>query len=246
MKTILITGAGSGIGRSVALAFAKDPAWTSILVGRTSDKLDETARLMDVDRVRCLPADVSDQAQVQAVFRDITATHGRLDVLFNNAGVSIGNVPFEDISSEQWRYIASVNIDGMLYCAQEAFRLQKASGGGRIINNGSISSQRPRNGAAAYTMTKHAVAGMTKSIALEGREHDICCTQLDIGNAASDMTSKFEEGGELQAGGGRLLEDKIPAYCVADQIKTICEMPLAANVLHMTIMANRMPFVGRG
>ncbi len=246
-KVALVTGAGSGIGRAAALALARD-GWTVVLAGRRLEALEETARLAPAEaRTLVLPADVSDPDSVRALFEKIRVTFGRLDLLFNNAGTNVPPAPLEDLTLEQWRRVIDVNLTGVFLCTQEAFRLMKSQTprGGRIINNGSISAQAPRPNSAPYTASKHAVTGLTKSTALDGRKYDIACGQIDIGNAATEMTRGMQAG-VLQANGTKAVEPTMDVENVARAVVYMASLPLDANVLFMTVMATTMPLVGRG
>ncbi len=247
-KTALVTGAGSGIGRAVALALVAQ-GWRVALAGRRAAALEETVRLAGeaAGRVMAVPTDVTDEASVQALFARIDADFGRLDLLFNNAGVGGPPILFDQLTLDQWRQVAAVNLDGAFLCAREAFALMKRQDprGGRIINNGSISAQTPRPNSAPYTATKHAISGLTKSLALDGRAHDIACGQIDIGNAASDMASRMAQG-MPQPNGTIVPEPVMDLKPVADAVLYMAGLPLDANVLFMTVMATKMPFVGRG
>lgn len=243
-KISLVTGAGSGIGRAVALALNKS-GWTVVLTGRRRAALEETASFQDGFSV--IPADVTDPAQVQALFDKIRTTHGRLDLLFNNAGIAAPGVPIDELPYEQWRSVVDVNLNGAFLCAQQAVRLMKAQSprGGRIINNGSISAAAPRPNSAPYTATKHAITGLTKSISLDGRAFDIACGQIDIGNAATDMT-KATIDGVPQADGSIRTEPRMDVLHVGAAVVYMASLPLEANVQFLTVMATKMPFVGRG
>ena len=247
-KTALVTGAGSGIGRAVALALLQN-GWRVALAGRRAQALEETRRLAGDGAGRALPVatDVTDEAAVKALFEAIRQAFGRLDLLFNNAGMGGPPVPFDQISYAQWRQVAAVNLDGAFLCAREAFALMKAQGpqGGRIINNGSISAHAPRPNSAPYTATKHAVTGLTKALALDGRAFDIACGQIDIGNAASDMASVMLRG-VPQPNGAIAPEPVMDLKPVADAVLYMAGLPPDANVLFLTVMATKMPFVGRG
>jgi NAD(P)-dependent dehydrogenase (short-subunit alcohol dehydrogenase family) len=247
-RTALVTGAGSGIGRAAALALLAQ-GWRVALVGRRRDALETTAHSAGEaeSRALVLPADVSDEAQVTALFDEIRRSFGRLDLLFNNAGTGGPPVSFDQLSFEQWRKVASVNLDGAFLCAREAFALMKSQDprGGRIINNGSISAHAPRPNSAPYTATKHAITGLTKSIALDGRAHDIACGQIDIGNAASEMAMRMTQG-VPQANGTVTPEPVMDLKPVADAVLYMAGLPPDANVLFLTVMATKMPFVGRG
>ena len=247
-KIALVTGAGSGVGRACALGLI-GAGYDVVLAGRRAEALDETAHLAggDAARAHAIPADVADPASVAALFGAVAGRFGRLDVLFNNAGGGLSNVAFEDITFEQWSGVVAVNLTGAFLCAQAAFRLMKdqVPRGGRIINNGSISAHAPRPGSAAYTSTKHAITGLTRSISLDGRRHDIACGQIDIGNAATPMTTGMAVG-VMQPNGEIAAEPVMDVACVARSVVLMAEMPLDANVQFMTVMATRMPFIGRG
>lgn len=247
-KVALVTGAGSGIGRAVALALV-GAGHTVVLAGRRAATLEETARLVPAtaDSMLVVPTDVSDPASVHALFGRIQETFGRLDLLVNNAGTGAPAIPLEDISFEQWSEVVGVNLTGAFLCAQAAVRLMKTQRprGGRIINNGSLSAHAPRPHSTPYTATKHAVTGLTKSLALDGRGYDIACGQIDVGNAATDMTARMR-GGVPQANGTLRVEPRIDVEEVAAAVVYMAGLPLSANVLFMTVMATEMPFVGRG
>ncbi|MFG6463844.1 SDR family oxidoreductase [Roseateles sp. DXS20W] len=241
MKVALVTGAGSGIGRAVARALAAE-GWTLALMGRREAPLRET--LADA---LLLPADVADEAQVDAAFATLAKHFGRLDLLFNNAGISAIGVPIDELPVAQWRAVVDTNLTGSFLCARAAFRLMKTQQprGGRIINNGSISAHAPRPNSAPYTATKHAISGLTKSLSLDGRAFDIACGQLDIGNAATEMTEKMARG-MPQANGQVAVEPRMDVEDVARAVVYMAGLPLSANVQTMTVMATQMPFVGRG
>ncbi|MBV8569528.1 MAG: SDR family oxidoreductase [Acidobacteriaceae bacterium] len=246
-RIALVTGAGSGVGRAVSLALNQN-GWSVVLAGRKAEKLEETARHASVvDRMRPIPTDVSQPESVRALFATITTEFGRLDLLFNNAGIGAPAVPFEELSLERWDAVVRVNLTGAFLCAQEAVRLMKAQQprGGRIINNGSISAHTPRPNSAPYTATKHAITGLTKSLCLDGRPFDIACGQIDIGNAATEMTEKMSAG-VLQANGIKAPEPVMDVQHVADAVLYMANLPLDANVQFMTVMATKMPFAGRG
>ncbi len=247
-KSALVTGAGSGIGRAVALALL-DAGWRVALAGRRAEALEETRRLAGEANSRAIavPTDVTNEDQVRALFDVIRTEFGRLDLLFNNAGMGGPPVSFDQITFEQWRKVAAVNLDGAFLCAREAFALMRSQEprGGRIINNGSISAHAPRPNSAPYTSTKHAITGLTKSLALDGRAFDIACGQIDIGNAASDMASVMLKG-VPQPNGTVAPEPVMDLKPVADAVLYMAGLPLDANVLFMTVMATKMPFVGRG
>jgi NAD(P)-dependent dehydrogenase (short-subunit alcohol dehydrogenase family) len=242
-KVALVTGAGSGIGRAVSRALHQ-AGWSVVLAGRRFDKLAETA-----EGTNMLPvaADVSEPASVHALFGRVREQFGRLDLLFNNAGTGAPPVPFEELTVDQWNTVVGVNLTGPFLCAQHAFRLMKAQQprGGRIINNGSISAYAPRPNSAPYTATKHAITGLTKCLSLDGRKWDIACGQIDIGNAATEMTARMTQG-VLQANGTVAPEPRMDVAHVADAVVYMANLPLEANVQFMTVMATKMPFVGRG
>jgi NAD(P)-dependent dehydrogenase (short-subunit alcohol dehydrogenase family) len=243
-KIALITGAGSGIGRATTRALLRE-GYAVVLAGRRRDALEETAS--GNDRAVAVPTDVSDPASVQILFDTTKKVFGRLDVLFNNAGMGAPPVPLEDLTTEQWRRVVDVNLTGAFLCTQHAFHLMKEQTprGGRIINNGSISAQVPRPNSAPYTATKHAITGLTKSTALDGRKYDIACGQIDIGNAETDLTARMKNG-VLQANGSTAVEPTMDVEHVARAVLYMADLPLDANVLFMTVMATKMPLVGRG
>jgi len=247
-KFALVTGAGGGLGRAAALKLAK-AGWRVALTGRRLQPLEETARGVEADGGRALvhACDVGDPLAVKALFAAIAAEFGRLDLLFNNAGAGAPAVPMEELTYEQWKTVVDVNLTGAFLCAQGAVALMKKQRpmGGRIINNGSISAHTPRPFSAPYTATKHAVSGLTKSIALDGRKFDIACGQIDIGNALTDMARKMTQG-VPQADGSIAIEPTIDPDQVGDAIVHMASLPLSTNILTMTIMATKMPFVGRG
>ena len=246
-KVAIVTGAGSGIGRAAALALLRD-GWAVALAGRRADALESTAASAPAgSRAVSVPTDVTDEASVRALFEQTGAKFGRVDLLFNNAGIGSPPVPLEDFNVEKWRQIVDVNLTGAFLCLREAFRVMKAQSpkGGRIINNGSISAHTPRLRSAPYTATKHAITGLTKSAALDGREHNIACGQIDIGNAETAMTAKMKDG-VLQADGRTAVEPTMDVECVARAVVYMAGLPLDANVLFLTVMATKMPFVGRG
>jgi len=245
-KVAVVTGAGSGVGRAAALALLA-AGWTVALAGRRVDALAETATLASGGTPIPVSTDVSDPDSVSALFARVRDTAGRLDLLFNNAGGNVPSTNFGDLTFEQWRRVVAVNLDGMFLCANAAFRLMREQSpmGGRIINNGSISAHAPRPGSAAYTATKHAVTGLTKSVALDGRPYDIACGQIDIGNAATPMTARMA-GGVPQANGTMMPEPTMEVAHVGRAILFMAEMPPDANALFLTLMATKMPFVGRG
>jgi NAD(P)-dependent dehydrogenase (short-subunit alcohol dehydrogenase family) len=243
-RIAIVTGAGSGIGRAVARALLK-AGYNVGLAGRRRDALEETAEGSAAALV--VPTDVAKPDSVAALFKTVTGKFGRLDLLFNNAGQNAPPVPLEDLTDEQWLNVVNVNLNGMFFCAREAVRAMKAQTpqGGRIINNGSISAHAPRPRSAPYTATKHAVTGLTKSISLDCRAYDICCGQIDIGNALTEMAAKMQTG-VLQANGTTAKEPLIDVQLVAGSVLYMDSLPLNANVLFHTVMANQMPFVGRG
>jgi NAD(P)-dependent dehydrogenase (short-subunit alcohol dehydrogenase family) len=247
-KIALVTGAGSGIGRTVSLALHA-AGYSVVLAGRRAAKLDETTALAgpSEDRMLAVPTDISDPTSVRTLFAKAKEAFGRLDFLFNNAGVSASGIPLEDLTYEQWSAVVSINLTGAFLCAQEAIKLMKAQAprGGRIINNGSISAHAPRPNSAPYTATKHAITGLTKCISLDGRKYDIACGQIDIGNASTEMTEQMTTG-VPQANGTRLPEPQMDVRHVADAVLYMANLPLNANVQFMTLMATKMPFIGRG
>lgn len=244
----LVTGAGSGIGRAVSLALHR-AGYRVALAGRRAAALEETAALAGGSEGEMLPVptDVIDPASVRALFTRVAEVFGRLDVLFNNAGATAPGVPMEDLTYEQWNAVVGVNLTGVFLCAQQAVRLMKSQRprGGRIINNGSISAQTPRPNSAPYTATKHAVTGLTKCISLDGRNYDIACSQIDIGNAATEMTERMTAG-VPQANGTMRVEPRFDVRHVAEAVVYMANLPLDANVQFMTLMATKMPFIGRG
>jgi NAD(P)-dependent dehydrogenase (short-subunit alcohol dehydrogenase family) len=247
-KTAMITGAGSGIGRAVAIAFLR-AGYCVTLAGRRADPLNETAALARADSTAVLvaPTDVSRPEAVRELFDAAIARFGRLDLLFNNAGSGAPPVPLDELTVAQWRSVVDVNLTGVFLCLQQAFRVMKAQQprGGRIINNGSISAHAPRPNSAPYTATKHAVTGLTKSASLDGRAFDIAVGQIDIGNAATPMTERMRQG-VMQPYGERAVEPVMDVQVVADAVLHMAGLSLDANVLFMTVMATKMPFVGRG
>lgn len=245
-KVALVTGAGSGIGKAVALAFLRG-GYQVVLAGRRIEPLNEVAQASGTERALAVATDVSRPESVNALFATIQARFGRIDVLFNNAGVSGMGVDFEDITVEQWKNVVDINLTGSFLCAQGAFRLMKEQlpRGGRIINNGSISAHSPRPGSASYTATKHAITGLTKSISLDGRKFDIACGQIDIGNAMTELAASMAKG-VPQANGEVAIEPMMDVNQVADAVLHMAALPLSTNVQFMTIMATKMPFVGRG
>jgi len=247
-KIALVTGAGSGIGRAVSLSL-QSAGYSVVLAGRRAAELEKTAALGQASRGKMLPAptDVSNPESVRALFARIKETFGRLDLLFNNAGTGAPAIPMEELSYEQWNTVVGVNLTGAFLCAQEAIRLMKAQNpsGGRIINNGSISAHAPRPNSAPYSTTKHAILGLTKCISLDGRKYGIACGQIDIGNAATEMTERMTAG-VMQANGTKMIEPRMDVRHVADAVVYMASLPLEANVQFLTVMATNMPFVGRG
>jgi NAD(P)-dependent dehydrogenase (short-subunit alcohol dehydrogenase family) len=247
-KVALITGAGSGIGRAVAMGFLQ-AGYTVALAGRRPEALQETVALAGVDRARALivPTDVSQPDAVRALFDRVVAEGGRLDVLFNNAGSGAPPIPLDELTPAQWQSVVDVNLTGVFLCLQQAFRVMKAQSprGGRIINNGSISAHAPRPNSAPYTATKHAVTGLTKSASLDGRAFDIAVGQIDIGNAATPLTERMPLG-VMQPYGQIAAEPVMDVSVVAKAVLHMASLPLDANVLFMTVMATKMPYIGRG
>src|SRR5918996_1379634 len=247
-KIAAVTGAGSGVGKQSALALLRE-GYSVAIAGRRADALQSTVSEAGEVGRRCLavPTDVANPAAVDALFAKIKEAFGRLDVLFNNAGVNAPGIPFEDLTFEQWQRVVDINLTGSFLCAKAAFRLMKVQQpmGGRIINNGSISAHVPRPNSAPYTATKHAITGLTKSSALDGRAFDIACGQIDIGNAETPMTRRFATG-VLQATGQVAAEPLLDLSHVVDAVLYMAGLPLQANVLFLTVMASKMPFVGRG
>ena len=247
-RIALITGAGSGIGRAVTLALLAE-GWSVALAGRRADALDETARQAGDAAGRTLThaTDVADPASVDALFAAVRERFGRLDLLFNNAGTNVSGVAFEALGIEDWNRVVSVNLTGMFLCAQGAFRTMKAQSprGGRIINNGSISAYAPRPDSAPYTVTKHGVTGLTKALSLDGRAHDIACGQIDIGNAATAMAATMQTGAK-QAAGHIAVEPMMDVRDVGRSVVLMASLPLDTNIPFLTVMANAMPFIGRG
>jgi NAD(P)-dependent dehydrogenase (short-subunit alcohol dehydrogenase family) len=245
-KTALVTGGGTGIGRAVAVALA-EAGFTVVVAGRRREPLDAAAREAGHDAV-ALMCDVRDPASVAAVFDEIDARFGRLDLLFNNAGVGAPPVPLEDLELEQWQAVIETNVTGTFLCTREAFRLMKRQSprGGRIVNNGSISASVPRPLSAPYTAAKHAITGLTRSTSLDGRPYDIACGQIDIGNAATDLTEPMRTTGVLQADGTTAREPTIDPARVAEAVVYMASLPLDTNVQFMTVVATKMPYIGRG
>lgn len=245
-KTALVTGAGTGIGKAVAQALLRD-GYRVVLAGRRLEPLKAVAKDWDADRVLVVATDVSQPESVAALFARIQAVFGRLDLLFNNAGVSAFKSAFEDVTFDQWKAVVDTNLNGAFLCAQGAYRMMKAQvpQGGRIINNGSISAHSPRPNSAPYTSTKHAITGLTKSILLDGRAYNIACGQIDIGNALTELAAPMTQG-MPQANGQIAVEPMMDVNEVAAAVLHMAALPLSTNVPFMTIMATRMPYVGRG
>jgi NAD(P)-dependent dehydrogenase (short-subunit alcohol dehydrogenase family) len=249
-KVALVTGAGTGVGKAVSLALARE-GYAIVLAGRRKDKLDEVAKECEAAGVKALavPTDVADPTSIKALFAKTKDTFGRLDVLFNNAGIGAPPVPLEDLPYEKWKAVVDTNLTAPFLCTQEAIRIMKDQSprGGRIINNGSISAHTPRPRSVAYTATKHAITGLTKSTSLDCRQYDITCGQIDIGNAATPMTDRMVQGeGVPQPNGTMMVEPRMDADAVGKAVAYMASLPLEANVLFMTVMANKMPYVGRG
>jgi NAD(P)-dependent dehydrogenase (short-subunit alcohol dehydrogenase family) len=242
-KVALVTGAGSGIGRAASLALHA-AGYSVVLAGRQAAELERTAASA---RMLPVPTDISRPDQVRALFARTREAFGRLDVLFNNAGIGAPGIPMEDLTYEQWSAVVAVNLTGAFLCAQAAIKLMKAQQprGGRIINNGSISAHVPRPNSAPYTATKHAITGLTRCISLDGRKYDIACGQIDIGNAATEMTERITAG-VPQANGTKRIEPRMNVRYVAEAVVYMANLPLDANVQFMTVMATKMPFIGRG
>ena len=245
-KIGIVTGAGSGIGRAVAIALVNN-GWSIVLAGRREQQLNETATACDGKRTLVVPTDITIQESVQHLFSRTIKTFGRLDLLFNNAGVNVPAKPFEELTLEEWEMVITTNLTGAFLCAQEAFKIMKHQHptGGRIINNGSISAHVPRPQSAAYAASKHAVTGLTRSISLDGRPFNIACGQIDIGNASSDMTKKMEEG-ILQPDGTYKIEPTMQVEDVGQAVAYMASLPPGTNIPFLTIMANGMPYMGRG
>ncbi len=245
-KVAVVTGAGTGIGRAAVLSLHR-AGWRMVLAGRRREPLEETAAMAGGGDMLVVPTDVADPGQVRALFARIGETMGRLDLLFNNAGMGTPQVPMEDLAVEDWKRVVDVNLTGSFLCAREAIAIMKSQNpkGGRIINNGSVSAHAPRPDTVAYTATKHAITGLTKSIALDGRKHDIACSQVDIGNADTPMAGRMKHG--VPQASGEIMAEAVmdPEHC-GEMIAHIAALPLETNVLFVTIMATKMPFVGRG
>jgi NAD(P)-dependent dehydrogenase (short-subunit alcohol dehydrogenase family) len=247
-KIAVVTGAGSGIGRATAHALL-EAGWTVVLAGRRREMLDETAALAQArpPRVLVVPTDVRDPAAVAALFNRVKESYGRIDLLFNNAGTSTRGIPFEDLTFEQWSDVVATNLTGSFLCAQHAFRMMKSQEpqGGRIINNGSVSAHVPRRYSAPYASTKHALTGLTRSLSLDGRQYNIACGQIDIGNAATTRNEDTARG-RLQATGRVEAEPRMDVRDVAKGVVYMASLSLEANVQFMTVMATKMPYIGRG
>ena len=246
-RVALVTGAGTGIGKAAALALLSD-GWSVALVGRRRELLDKTAADSGAGaRALALAGDIGKPETVKALFAKVKQTWGRLDLLFNNAGMGAPAIPMEDLSFEQWQAVVNVNLTGMFLCSQEAIRIMKAQKpmGGRIINNGSISAHVPRPGSAPYTSTKHGITGLTRSTSLDGRKYDIACGQIDIGNAATPMTERMTKG-VPQPDGSMMVEPRMDVDHVGQAVVYMDSLPLDANVQFITVMATKMPFIGRG
>ena len=246
-KIAIVTGAGTGIGRATALALLQ-AGYSVALAGRRREPLEQVAAESQAGgRALVLPTDVADAAQVEALFATTRSHFGRVDVLFNNAGINAPGIAFEDLSVQTWRSVVDINLTGMFLCAQAAFRVMKDQqpGGGRIINNGSISAHAPRPDSAPYTCTKHAVTGLTKCISLDGRKYDIACGQVDVGNAMTELSQRMAKGVK-QANGETAVEAMMDVSEVASTVLHMASLPLATNIQFVTVMASKMPFVGRG
>jgi NAD(P)-dependent dehydrogenase (short-subunit alcohol dehydrogenase family) len=241
-----VTGAGSGIGRAVAIGLLNE-GYSVAIAGRRAKLLEQTAEDSGSSRVLVVPTDVTNAESVRQLFKATRDTFGRLDVLFNNAGINVPGVPLEELSVEQWKSVVDVNLTGAFLCTQQAFLLMKTQDprGGRIINNGSISAHTPRPNSAPYTATKHAITGLTKSTSLDGRKFDIACGQIDIGNAATELAARFATG-VVQANGQVAVEPLIDVVHVVNAVIYMASLPLDVNVQFLTVMATKMPFVGRG
>jgi NAD(P)-dependent dehydrogenase (short-subunit alcohol dehydrogenase family) len=247
-KIAIITGAGTGVGKAAGVALAAD-GWTVVLAGRRREPLDETVKQIQAagGTAEAVPTDAADQASVRALFKEVKDRHGRLDLLFNNAGTNAPGIPLEELTLEQWQDVVNVNLTGVFLCTQEAFKLMKEQSprGGRIINNGSISAHVPRPNSAPYTATKHAVTGLTRSTSLDGRKYDIACGQIDIGNALTEMAARMTKG-VPQADGTTKVEPVMDVSNVGATIVYMASLPPEANAQFVTVMATNMPFIGRG
>ncbi len=248
IKTAIVTGAGSGVGRAVALAL-QAAGYAVALAGRRAEQLEETAGMRNSDggTMLAVATDVADAGSVETLFSKTHSEFGRLDVLFNNAGIGAPAIPMDELSVDDWKAVVDINLTGSFLCARQAMRVMKAQDpkGGRIINNGSISAHTPRPFSAPYTATKHAISGLTKCISLDGRRHNIACSQIDIGNAATEMTRRMEKG-VPQADGSTAIEPTMDVKHVADAVVYMASLPLDANVQFMTVMSTTMPYIGRG
>nr|WP_298688889.1 SDR family oxidoreductase [uncultured Dongia sp.] len=248
IKTAIVTGAGTGVGKAIAKALLAQ-GFKVALVGRRKELIEAAAKEVDSSgsNVLAVSADIGDPVAVAALFEKVKAAWGRLDVLVNNAGVGAPAIPLEELTPEHWHAVVASNLSGAFFCTQQAFKMMKAQTphGGRIINNGSVSATTPRPNSSPYTATKHAITGLTKATALDGRPFDIACGQIDIGNASTEMT-QYIQAGALQADGSKKPEATIDAKHIADAVAYMANLPLSANVLTMTVMATQMPFVGRG
>ena len=245
-KVAIITGAGTGVGKAAALALSQE-GYSVVLAGRRRDLLDAVAKEAKGSRTLVVPTDVGDPASVRALFAQTKDTFGRLDLLFNNAGIGAPPIPLEELTYEQWKAVVDTNLTGAFLCTQEAFKIMKSQEprGGRIINNGSISAHVPRPNSAPYTSTKHAITGLTRSTSLDGRKYDIACGQIDIGNAATPMTERMKKG-VPQPNGSVAVEPTMDVEHVGRAIVYMASLPLDANVQFLTVMATKMPFIGRG
>ena len=247
-KVALVTGAGSGIGQRTAIALLKE-GYEVVLAGRRESALQATIEAAESfgNKALAVPSDVTDPKAVSALFAKTKSALGRLDVLFNNAGMGAPGIPLEDLTFDQWTAVVNVNLTGVFLCTQEAFKIMKGQDprGGRIINNGSVSAYVPRPNSAPYTATKHAVQGLTRATSLDGRKYDIACGQIDIGNAATEMTERMNEG-VPQADGSTMVEPRMDADDVARAVVYMASLPLESNVQFMTVMATKMPYIGRG
>ena len=249
MKVAVVTGAASGIGRAASLALARD-GWSIVLAGRRLEPLEATAGEVGAGGAAtlCVVADVSREADVEALFARVRAHFGRIDLLFNNAGIGGPARPLEEVTPAEWKEVIDINLTGAFLCSRAALRMMKTQSppGGRIINNGSLAAHAPRPHSGAYTASKHAISGLTKATALEGRPFGIACGQVDIGNAATAMGSQLQQGGALQANGSRIVEPVMDVMHAGEAVRYMASLPLDANVLTLTVMATGMPYVGRG
>jgi NAD(P)-dependent dehydrogenase (short-subunit alcohol dehydrogenase family) len=245
-RVAIVTGAGTGIGKAAASALLRD-GWRVALAGRRKEPLEELAASGGKGRALAVPTDVADPAAVRALFDETVKAFGRVDLVFNNAGVGAPGVPLEDLTIEQWKTVVDINLNGMFYCIQQAFRVMKSQSpkGGRIINNGSISAHTPRPNSIAYTATKHAVTGLTKTASLDGRKYDIAVGQIDVGNALTELAARMAKG-VPQANGETAIEPLMPVDVVGQSLLYMANLPLEANVMFHTVMATKMPFAGRG